>query len=120
MARRKRASQSIVRAETRAAALESLDPALDLGNDLTLAALKTSVEAANATLATYNTQLSELDGLLDDVRKAEAALNLMVSRMINAVSVRYGKKSIEYAQAGGSFYKSRAKKKPTTPETPPK
>lgn len=74
MARRKRSSKTIDSAETRAAALESIDVALDLGNSLTLEAYKTAITAANTKLSTYNTRLSELDGLLNELQAAERSL----------------------------------------------
>lgn len=101
MARRKRTSPSVDRAETRAAALESIDPALDLGSGLTLAAYKTALTATNAKLAAYNTRLSELDGLLNDLETAEAALDDLSSRMLAGVGVKFGKAATQYEKAGG-------------------
>ncbi len=102
MARRKRTSDSVTRAETRAAALESIDSALDLGNRLTLAAYKTATINTNAKLAEYNTMLSELDALLNELEAMEVTLDDLSARMLAGVGVKYGKDSDEYEQAGGT------------------
>ena len=102
MARRKRSSPSVDNAEPRAAALESIDPALDLGNTLTLAAYKTAITTTNGKLAAYNTRLSELDGILNDLEASEDALDELSARMLAGVGVKYGKNSAEYEKAGGT------------------
>lgn len=102
MARRKRSSPSVDRAEPRAAALESIDPALDLGNTLTLAAYKAAITATNAKLSSYNTRLSEIDGILNDLETAETELDELSGRMLAGVGVKYGKNSDEYEKAGGT------------------
>ena len=102
MARRKRSSIAVDSAEPRAAALESIDPALDLGGGLTLVAYKAAITGTNAKLSAYNTKLSELDGLLNDLEKAEATLEDLSSRMLAGVGVRYGKNSDQYEKAGGT------------------
>lgn len=101
MARRKRSSPAVDSAETRAAALESIDPGLDLGNGLTLAAYKASITATNAKLAAYNTRLSELDGILNELDADEKSLRELSSRMLAGVGVKFGKNSFEYEKAGG-------------------
>ncbi len=119
MARRKRTSPSIERARTRAAALESIDPALDLGNGLTLASYKAKIEAADAKLASYNARLSELDGLLNTLQSAEEDLDEYSARMLAGVGVKYGKDSDQYEQAGGTRTSERRspRRKTTAPAT---
>ena len=115
MARRKRASDSVDRAEPRASALESIDPALDLGNGITLASYKTAITTTNSKLAAYNTKLSELDGILNDLEASEAALDEQSSRMLAAVGVKYGKNSAEYEKAGGTRSDERKSSRRTAP-----
>ncbi len=102
MARRKRSSPTINASNTRASALESLDTALDLGNGLTLAAYKAAIDSTQKKLEAYNTQLSKLDGLLNELEAAEAALNELSVRMLAGVGVKFGKNSTEYEKAGGT------------------
>ncbi|MEN9575768.1 MAG: hypothetical protein RL514_3623 [Verrucomicrobiota bacterium] len=122
MARRKRNSPSIAGAQMRAASLKSIDAALDLGNGLTLAAYQAATDAADAHLTTYNTKLSELDGLLNNLEADEAGLDELSTRMLAGVGVKYGKDSDEYEQAGGTRTSDRKKSKrgqtPTPPPTP--
>ena len=122
MARTKRTSPAADKATTRAAALASISPTLDLGNGATLAAYQTAIAAIAAPdtgkLAVYNAALSTLDAQLNDLQAAETALNILSERMLSAVGVKYGKDSNEYEQAGGTRSSERAapvKKKPPTP-----
>jgi hypothetical protein len=102
MARRKRTSDSITRAETRASGLTAIDSKLDLGNSLTLAAYQKSIDDAKTALDEYNSKLSEADALLNAVENAEADLDELSSRMLAGVGVKFGKDSDEYEQAGGT------------------
>jgi hypothetical protein len=102
MPRRKRSSDSIVRAETRAAGLASIDPKLDLGNDLTLASYRQLITDSKAALDDYNGKLSEVDSALNAVESKEGELDVLSARMLAAVGVKFGKDSDEYEQAGGT------------------
>ena len=102
MSRRKRSSDSITHAETRASGLTAIDAALDLGNGLTLVAYKQAITDTKSALDTYNSKLSELDSLLNGVEHKEADLDEKSARMLAAVGVKYGKDSDEYEQAGGT------------------
>ena len=113
MARTKRTSISITNAQTRAAALASLGPKLDLGNDLTLEAYIKYIEAVSAMLTAYNTGLSELDGKANELSVAEKNLTDLTSRMLAAVAVKFGRDSEEYAKAGGVRISDRARAKKT-------
>src|ERR1035437_159082 len=124
MARIKRTSAAANKATTRAAALSSISPALDLGNGLTLAAYNTAIAdiAASNTgkLALYNAALSTVDGQLNDLQAAEKALNTLGETILTGVGVKYGKDSNEYEKAGG--VRTSERKKPvrtkTTTKTP--
>jgi hypothetical protein len=60
MPRQKRtASRVIQHAATRAAGLESIDPKLNLGNEMTLAAYKDAITEALGKQAAYNTLLAQ-------------------------------------------------------------
>ena len=91
--------------------LASIDAALDLGNSLTLTADDAKKEAVKKQNDTYNTKLSELDGLLNEVETDEGGLDALSSRMLAAVGVKYGKDSDEYEKAGGT--KTSDRKSPT-------
>ena len=111
MARSKRISNIVTRARTRAAALASIDPNLDLGNGMTLAAFNKSVDGVDAKLKTYNTKLSELDGLKNELEAGEKDLDQLASRMLGGVVVKFGRDSDQYEKAGGVRTSERAKAK---------
>ena len=101
MARLRKTSKVIVKAETRASALAGVNEALVLNGDLTLAAYEAKIAAAKAKLSLYNKAISELDALLNDFQAEEKELNQLSARMLAAVGAIYGKDSNEYEQAGG-------------------
>ena len=121
MARTKRTSPTADKATTRAAALTSISPTLDLGNGATLAAYQAAIAAIAAPetgkLAVYNAALSTLDGLLNAMEADEKTLNTLSEKMLAAVGVKYGKDSDEYEQAGGTRTSERAR--PTKKKTAP-
>ena len=102
MARRKRTSQSIERAQQRADGLASIGPDLELGKNLSLKAFQTEIDAVITKLSDYNTNLAEVDGLLNELEKSEVALDDLTSTMLSAVGVVYTKNSTEYEKAGGT------------------
>ncbi|MFT3870086.1 MAG: hypothetical protein QM715_16685 [Nibricoccus sp.] len=102
MARRKRTSPSIERAQQRADGLASIGPSLNLGGKLSLAGFQAEIDAVTTKLSDYNTKLAEVDGLLNELEAAEAALDDLTSTMLAAVGVQYTKNSTEYEKAGGT------------------
>ena len=115
MARIKRTSPAAEKATSRASALSSISPTLDLGNGLTLASYKAViagiVDPTTGKLALYNTALSALDGQLNELDSAERSLNALSETMLSAVAVKFGKDSSEYEKAGG--VRKSERKKPT-------
>lgn len=120
MARQKRKSASVAFAENRANALKSIDPALDLGNGLTLADYQTKAAALKTKNDKYNTDLSTLDGDLNSIQADEKTLDDLSGRMLAGVGSKYGKDSDEYEKAGGT--RTSERKPPTrknkAPATP--
>ncbi|HEY9664202.1 MAG TPA: hypothetical protein V6C65_37640 [Allocoleopsis sp.] len=106
MARRKRNSATLETSERRIESLRSISEILDLGGGLTIAAYNTIISDLRTKLAAYNTALSTLDKLTDDVREAERAAKEMAEKMLLGVGSRYGKSSQEYEMAGGSRRKN--------------
>ncbi len=101
MARLKSSSPAIEKAQTRLASLSSIDPALDLGSGLTLAAYRAAVQDAQAKLDAYNALLSQADEALNRLRAGEVDLRSLSERMLAGVAARFGKDSNEYEMAGG-------------------
>lgn len=117
MARRKRNSDILVRAERRIESLRSINEALDFGNGLTLAAYVSVIDELRLRLAAYNTALSTVDKLADDVDTIEQAAMEISEKMLMGVGSRYGRTSQEYEMAGGSRRKTSRRAKATS--TPP-
>lgn len=116
MARRKRNSSTLARAERRLESLRSIHTALDFGNGLTLDAYAGLIHDLRSKLAVYNTALSSIDKLADDVNTVEQAVLEMSEKMLLGVGSRYGKTSQEYEMAGGS--RRRTSRRSTTVQPP--
>lgn len=112
MARKKRGSKTYDKALIRKAALVSIDPALDLGNGLTIAAYDAKITATKATMDSYNTVLSQADEKQNLFTDSEKELRNWNERMLSAVAGKYGKDSNEYEKAGG--VKKSLRKKPSS------
>lgn len=116
MARRKRNSSTLAHAERRIESLQSIHATLDFGNGLTLEAYATLIYDLRSKLAAYNTALSAIDKLADNVNTLEQAVLEMSEKMLLGVGSRYGKTSQEYEMAGGS--RRRTSRRSTTVLTP--
>lgn len=110
MARQKRTSTIVDRANLRASSLASIDPALELSDTLTLAAYRAAIAAVKELNDGYNTALSELDGKLDDLQRAEKDLNELSANMLAGVAVKFGRDSNEVEMAGGTRLSERKKR----------
>ena len=120
MARPKRNSATLERAERRLESLQSIDHTLDLGGGLTVANFAAQINDLAAKLALYNTTLSTIDKLADDIKTSEKAVSAMAERMLLGVGSRYGKASQEYEMAGGARRKRRSSQTfPTTATVSP-
>ena len=111
MARLKRSSQVLGKAERRAAGLSSIDKNLDLGDGLKLEDYLQLMDTLRAQVATYNESLSFADRAANAVEDTERQLRTMTEHMLIAVAARYGKDSYEYEMAGGTRKSER--KRPT-------
>lgn len=101
MGRRKRNSNALELAHARLNGLKSIDPQLDLGNGLTVAALETAVNLLQTKLDNYNQKLSEVDEELIGLKAIEAELKELAGRFLAGVGARYGRNSVQYGKAGG-------------------
>jgi chromosome segregation ATPase len=116
MSRLKRTSKELEKARERANNLKSIDANLDLGSGMTLAAYQAGIASLQANLETYNNQVSALDAQANDLLAQEKAMAALSERMLDGVSLKYGKDSNAYEQAGG-VRKSERKKPVRKPKT---
>jgi hypothetical protein len=101
MARQKRISKVIDKAQHRAAGLASINPDLDLGNSLGLATYKAMITETRNKLEAYNNALSVADAANNALKQSERELAMTTERMLVGVAFKYGKDSSEYEMAGG-------------------
>jgi hypothetical protein len=113
MARPKRNSAALATAQDRAAGLRSIDETLDFGDGFSLSAYQAKIQALQTKLTTYNTLLGTLDKLSGELDDAETELTTYSSNMLMCVATRYGKRSWEYGEAGGTNAPKRRKSKPS-------
>jgi hypothetical protein len=102
MVRPKRNSTTLERASRRLESLQSIDPQLDLGGSLTLQNFATAINHLAIKLSAYNTTLSTVDKMADDIKQSEAIVKAMAEKMLMGVGSHYGRSSQEYEMAGGS------------------
>lgn len=102
MAYKRKTSQHLAEAQERLANLKAIDPALDLGNGLTVTAFTTQMAAARTSLDAYNALLAQADAAGNNFKAAEKQLRTVSARYLAAVGVKYGKDSNEYEMAGGT------------------
>ncbi len=102
MARLKRSSKVLQKAEHRCAALKSISVTLDLGNGLSLENYLLLIDSLRSQLDSYNKSLSMVDRAATTVQDTEQELRTLSERMLIAVAARYGKDSYEYEMAGGT------------------
>jgi len=101
MTRQKRSSTALQKAEKREAGLQSISPILDLGNALTLAKYSDLIQTLRSQIATYNSDLSNLDNQSRQIRGTEQQMRDLSEQMLLGVAAKYGKNSGEYGKAGG-------------------
>ena len=120
MARAKRSSRPLKRAERREASVKSIDENFDLGKGLNAKAYADAIGDLRQRLADYNTALSTIDRLYSQLQEAERTVNDLSEQILLAVAVKYGKDSHEYEMAGGVRKSERKRPRPAVvmPTTP--
>ena len=110
MARAKKTSRALPKAEKRLAGLKSIDVKLNLGNGATVQAYESKITAVRNTLSAYNTLLSQVDAAYNNALVAESELAEMSAKMLKGVAWKYGDTSSEYEMAGGTRKGERRRK----------
>jgi hypothetical protein len=102
MARLKRGSRTLAKAEDRASRLRHVDARLNLGQGASLTALRREIDRTKARLKSYNQLLAQADGALIDLVQSERRLADLSERLLQGVAARYGRNSGQYEIAGGT------------------
>ncbi|MCI5149172.1 MAG: hypothetical protein D3916_07275 [Candidatus Electrothrix sp. MAN1_4] len=71
MAFKRKTSKVLIEAQTRLANMQGIDPNLDLGNGLTLAAFADEIAANQQELDEYNAQLAKADAAGNNFKEGE-------------------------------------------------
>lgn len=115
MARAKKTSRVLPKAEKRLAGMKSISGNLNFGNGISTPAFETSIASVREKLAVYNTLLSKVDEAYNEVLDAEQDLAGVSKKMLLGVAFKYGKDSNEYEMAGGSREEPRPRRQAGQP-----
>ncbi|MFN6499848.1 MAG: hypothetical protein RMX65_023045 [Nostoc sp. DedQUE01] len=102
MARRKRNSRTLGKAELRLASVKSISQTLDVGEGLTVKGYIEKIERMRQSLEAYNTTLSTIDILLTQLLENEEDLADYSEKFLRGIAYKFGSNSHEYQMAGGT------------------
>ncbi len=101
MARQKRTSITLEKAERRAAGLKSLAVDLDFGNSRNLTSFLKAIDQLRAKQDGYNQLLATIDSTYVEMLEFEKYLADLSDHMLVGVASKFGRDSSEYEAAGG-------------------
>ncbi|MEH2107948.1 hypothetical protein [Nostoc sp.] len=102
MARPKRNSRILGKAETRLASIKSINSSLDVGEGLSVKDYTVKIESLRQSLEAYNTTLSTIDILLTQILENEENLADYSEKFLRGIAYKFGNNSYEYQMAGGT------------------
>lgn len=111
MARRKKTSAMLTKAEQRLSGLKSIDSKIDLGHGVTLASFQKEIETLRQSIDRYNTLLSQVDDASNAIGAAEKQLSVAAENVLLGVKMKYGKDSSQYEMAGGTRLSDRRRRR---------
>jgi hypothetical protein len=101
MARIKRTSDALTKAEKREAGLRTIEGTLEFSQEVTLQGYSQLIQTLRTQISDYNSALTTADHLAREVKDTEKALRTYSEKMLLNVAAFYGKDSREYGKAGG-------------------
>lgn len=113
MARRKKSSAALTKAEGRLVGIKSINTKLDMGNGMSAASYEKEIVKLRQQIEAYNTTLSKLDAAANQIIDTEKQLSGLSERMLLGVAMAYGKDSSEYEMAGGTRRSERRRRRQT-------
>ncbi|WP_017652851.1 hypothetical protein [Fortiea contorta] len=102
MARKKRNSRTLDKAEMRLASIKSINPALNIGDGLTVKDYTDKIDDLRKNIEAYNTALSNIDVLLTQITENERNLADYSEKILLGIAYKFGNNSHEYQMAGGT------------------
>ena len=104
----------VAAAETRLAALKSIDANLDLGDGRDVKSFGDAITAAKTAVSDYNILLSTVDGKYNIALAAIKDVTKLSSRMLSGVGSKWTTDSDQYEKAGGTRASERKRPGPKT------
>ena len=101
MARQRRSSRAVDKAQVRLANIKSINPTLEVGEGLTVKDYTEKIESLRQSIEAYNTALSNIDILLTHIVKSEKDLGDYSDQILRGIAYKFGHNSDEYQMAGG-------------------
>jgi hypothetical protein len=101
MARIKRTSGTLLKAEKREAGLRTIESKLEFSPEVSLKGYSALIQTLRTQVSEYNSVLATADHLAREVKATEKALSAYSEKMLLNVAAFYGKDSREYGKAGG-------------------
>lgn len=97
--------------EQRIAGLKTINPTLDLGNGVSIAAFEAVLNEGREAIEDYNSSLAVSDAKLNVVKATDKLIRAANKKILPAVGLKYGTDSDEYEKAGGVRESERKKPK---------
>ena len=111
MARRKKTSATLTKAEQRLSGLKSIAAKVDLGNGFTSDTFGKEVSGLRQKIEDYNTLLSKADDAVNEIQKMERQLSVSAENVLLGVKMKYGKDSSQYEMVGGTRQSDRRRRR---------
>jgi hypothetical protein len=118
MARPRKTSAAVTKADTRIIGMNGITPGLDLGDGVSVATVTAKRDETKALQERHNALASELSIVGNQLTASEKALNTLNSRVLTLVRGRFGVDSDEYERVGG-VRQSERKRTPRRPAGAP-
>ncbi|OUL25265.1 hypothetical protein BV378_17085 [Nostoc sp. RF31YmG] len=118
MARIKRSSRILSKAEKRLASIESINSNLDVGEGLTVQGYNEKIAKMRQSLQVYNRALSTIDNLLTQLIENEQDLADYSEKILRGIAYKFGSNSHEYQMAGGTRKSDRKRPVRQSPVVP--
>lgn len=100
--RKRKFSSHVNKAQKRLDGIRSISTPIELGNGYSDTAYAAEIKKVTDLLETYNTAVSNLDGMSTVLDKAEKALGNYSKAILSETGSKFGFDSVEYEKAGGT------------------
>jgi hypothetical protein len=112
-----RTSTILEKAQKRNLAIQSIDANLNMGEGASVAEFSASIAETQSKVDRYNLAIATLTQLHSEMMASEKALTNQHERMLNSVSGKFGRDSVQYEMAGGRKRLGKRKTKATSTVT---